>query len=48
MSNTPNVVASSRYAYQVGYEHPNTLRVLLRERTGQTTRTLRGKTGALA
>ena len=31
---------------QVGYEHPNTLRVLLRQRTGQTTRTLRGRTGA--
>jgi len=30
---------------QVGYEHPNTLRVLLRERTGQTTRTLRGAGG---
>jgi transcriptional regulator GlxA family with amidase domain len=30
---------------QVGYEHPNTLRVLLRERTGQTIRTLRRKTG---
>jgi transcriptional regulator GlxA family with amidase domain len=30
---------------QVGYEHPNTLRVLLRERTGQTTRTLRRKNG---
>jgi transcriptional regulator GlxA family with amidase domain len=30
---------------QVGYEHANTLRVLLRERTGQTTRTLRGKAG---
>ena len=29
---------------QVGYEHPNTLRVLLRDRTGQTTRTLRGST----
>jgi transcriptional regulator GlxA family with amidase domain len=33
---------------QVGYEHPNTLRVLLRERTGQTTRTLRGRSGASA
>lgn len=33
---------------QVGYEHANTLRVLLRERTGQTTRTLRGRTGAPA
>ena len=31
---------------QVGYEHPNTLRVLLRERTGQTTRALRGRPGA--
>ena len=31
---------------QVGYEHANTLRVLLRERTGQTIRTLRGRTGA--
>jgi transcriptional regulator GlxA family with amidase domain len=29
---------------QVGYEHANTLRILLRERTGQTTRTLRGRT----
>jgi transcriptional regulator GlxA family with amidase domain len=29
---------------QVGYEHANTLRVLLRERTGQTTRTLRRRT----
>ncbi|MFI1996276.1 GlxA family transcriptional regulator [Actinoplanes sp. NPDC020271] len=29
-------------ARRVGYEHPNTLRVLLRERTGQTTTTLRG------
>jgi transcriptional regulator GlxA family with amidase domain len=28
---------------QVGYEHANTLRVLLRERTGQTTRALRGR-----
>jgi transcriptional regulator GlxA family with amidase domain len=27
---------------KVGYEHPNTLRVLLRERTGKTTTTLRG------
>jgi transcriptional regulator GlxA family with amidase domain len=27
---------------RVGYEHPNTLRVLLRERTGKTTTTLRG------
>ena len=33
-------------ARQVGYEHANTLRVLLRERTGRTTRTLRGKAGA--
>ena len=33
---------------QVGYEHANTLRVLLRERTGQTTRTLRGRTSAPA
>ena len=33
---------------QVGYEHANTLRVLLRERTGQTTRTLRGRSGASA
>jgi transcriptional regulator GlxA family with amidase domain len=33
---------------QVGYEHANTLRVLLRERTGQTARTLRGRTGAPA
>jgi transcriptional regulator GlxA family with amidase domain len=33
---------------QVGYEHANTLRVLLRERTGQTTRTLRGRTAAPA
>jgi transcriptional regulator GlxA family with amidase domain len=33
---------------QVGYEHANTLRALLRERTGQTTRTLRGKTAAPA
>jgi transcriptional regulator GlxA family with amidase domain len=33
---------------QVGYEHANTLRILLRERTGQTTRTLRGKTAAPA
>jgi transcriptional regulator GlxA family with amidase domain len=31
---------------QVGYEHANTLRVLLRERTGQTTRTLRRTTGS--
>ncbi|MGH3630331.1 MAG: GlxA family transcriptional regulator [Sciscionella sp.] len=29
-------------ARKVGYEHPNTLRVLLRERTGKTTTTLRG------
>jgi transcriptional regulator GlxA family with amidase domain len=29
---------------QVGYEHPNTLRTLLRERTGATTRKLRGRT----
>jgi transcriptional regulator GlxA family with amidase domain len=28
-------------ARKVGYEHPNTLRVLLRERTGKTTTTLR-------
>jgi transcriptional regulator GlxA family with amidase domain len=27
---------------KVGYEHPNTLRVLLRARTGKTTATLRG------
>lgn len=27
---------------RVGYQHPNTLRVLLRERTGNTTTTLRG------
>jgi transcriptional regulator GlxA family with amidase domain len=27
---------------EVGYEHPNTLRVLLRERTGKTTAALRG------
>jgi transcriptional regulator GlxA family with amidase domain len=33
---------------QVGYEHANTLRVLLRERTGHTTRTLRGRTSAPA
>jgi transcriptional regulator GlxA family with amidase domain len=33
---------------QVGYEHANTLRVLLRERTGQTTRTLRARTSAPA
>jgi len=30
-------------ARKVGYEHPNTLRVLLRERTGKTTSALRGK-----
>jgi transcriptional regulator GlxA family with amidase domain len=29
-------------APKVGYRHPNTLRVLLRERTGKTTRDLRG------
>jgi transcriptional regulator GlxA family with amidase domain len=29
-------------ARKVGYEHPNTLRVLLRERTGKTTKALRG------
>ncbi|MFI2478617.1 GlxA family transcriptional regulator [Nocardia xishanensis] len=29
-------------ARRVGYEHPNTLRVLLRERTGRTTTDLRG------
>ncbi|HEV2377544.1 MAG TPA: helix-turn-helix domain-containing protein [Streptosporangiaceae bacterium] len=29
-------------ARRVGYEHPNTLRVLLRERTGKTTMALRG------
>ncbi|MEV6007027.1 helix-turn-helix domain-containing protein [Streptomyces sp. NPDC051976] len=29
-------------ARKVGYEHPNTLRVLLRERTGKTTTALRG------
>ncbi|MEV6170566.1 helix-turn-helix domain-containing protein [Streptomyces sp. NPDC051954] len=29
-------------ARKVGYEHPNTLRVLLRERTGKTTGALRG------
>ncbi|WP_329548531.1 helix-turn-helix domain-containing protein [Streptomyces sp. NBC_01356] len=29
-------------ARKVGYEHPNTLRVLLRERTGKTTSALRG------
>ncbi|MGW4773685.1 GlxA family transcriptional regulator [Nocardia sp. NPDC004278] len=29
-------------ARRVGYEHPNTLRVLLRERTGKTTLALRG------
>ena len=28
---------------KVGYEHPNTLRVLLRERTGKTTSALRGR-----
>ena len=31
---------------QVGYEHANTLRVLLRERRGETTRSLRGRTAA--
>jgi transcriptional regulator GlxA family with amidase domain len=30
-------------ARKVGYEHPNTLRVLLRERTGKTTSALRGR-----
>jgi transcriptional regulator GlxA family with amidase domain len=30
-------------ARKVGYEHPNTLRVLLRERTGKTTTALRGR-----
>jgi transcriptional regulator GlxA family with amidase domain len=29
-------------ARKVGYEHPNTLRVLLRQRTGKTTAALRG------
>jgi transcriptional regulator GlxA family with amidase domain len=29
-------------ARKVGYEHANTLRVLLRERTGKTTPALRG------
>jgi transcriptional regulator GlxA family with amidase domain len=29
-------------ARRVGYEHANTLRVLLRERTGKTTTALRG------
>ena len=33
---------------QVGYEHANTLRVLLRERTGRTTRTLRAGAGVAA
>jgi transcriptional regulator GlxA family with amidase domain len=28
---------------KVGYEHPNTLRVLLRDRTGKTTSALRGR-----
>jgi transcriptional regulator GlxA family with amidase domain len=28
---------------KVGYEHPHTLRALLRERTGKTTSALRGK-----
>jgi transcriptional regulator GlxA family with amidase domain len=31
---------------QVGYEHANTLRILIRERTGQTIRTLRGRSRA--
>jgi transcriptional regulator GlxA family with amidase domain len=30
-------------ARKVGYEHPNTLRVLLRDRTGKTTSALRGR-----
>jgi transcriptional regulator GlxA family with amidase domain len=30
-------------ARKVGYGHPNTLRVLLRERTGKTTTALRGR-----
>ena len=30
-------------ARKVGYEHPNTLRVLLRERTGETVGSLRGR-----
>ncbi|MFI2346790.1 helix-turn-helix domain-containing protein [Streptomyces sp. NPDC019443] len=30
-------------ARKVGYEHANTLRVLLRERTGSTTGALRGR-----
>ncbi|SEE26070.1 Transcriptional regulator GlxA family, contains an amidase domain and an AraC-type DNA-binding HTH domain [Streptomyces sp. 2231.1] len=30
-------------ARKVGYEHANTLRILLRERTGETARTLRGR-----
>ena len=32
-------------ARKVGYQHPNTLRVLLRERTGKTTTALRGVSG---
>jgi hypothetical protein len=28
---------------KVGYEHPHTLRVLLRERTGKTASALRGR-----
>ena len=35
-----SLVAISR---KVGYEHPTTLRVLLRERTAKTTSALRGK-----
>ncbi|MGP3938947.1 hypothetical protein [Streptomyces sp. 6N106] len=34
--------APGTIARRVGYEHPNTLRVLLRERTGKTTMALRG------
>jgi transcriptional regulator GlxA family with amidase domain len=30
-------------SHKVGYEHPNTLRVLLRERTGKTIAALRNR-----
>ena len=35
-------MVSDAIARKVGYEHPNTLRTLLRDRTGKTTSALRG------
>ena len=36
-----SIYALETISRKVGYEHPNTLRVLLRDRTGKTTTALR-------